>query len=94
MAKTHVCRRHPRLQLRQSSDGLLLAEPARLHSVRRLATAGLYSKSVTFQGSTPPPAEAEERSYAVLNDTHITALFEPNSPRHPGPVQILISPSR
>uniref|UniRef100_UPI001BB15BB2 hypothetical protein n=1 Tax=Sphingopyxis sp. 2PD TaxID=2502196 RepID=UPI001BB15BB2 len=35
----------------QYRDDLLFAEPASLHSVR-LLRVGLYSKSVTFQGST------------------------------------------
>ncbi|MGR4893643.1 hypothetical protein ACIPPQ_21730, partial [Sphingopyxis sp. LARHCG72] len=41
----------PRLMLLQYRDDLLFAEPASLHSVR-LLRVGLYSNSVTFQGST------------------------------------------
>jgi hypothetical protein len=40
--------------LLQYRDDLLFAEPASFHSVR-LLRVGLYSKSVTFQGSTSEP---------------------------------------
>lgn len=51
MPAANVRRRHPRFLFLQDRDDLLFAEPAALHSVR-LLRVGLYSKSVTFQGST------------------------------------------